>query len=178
MLGACTNAAWISNKLYTVTNQIYWFLLRRSLISWEERLGWMICKMTRAGLPPVQLGALWVVSGTNSLSLTPQALRRWILMDDKWLYKLMLKMYPSCSWACSDRQVEAQILQNWGNNFKSSPCRHKKQPSSPHFSRDMNATLYDDNRSSCLRYKADVMCREFVAEIVTIRYQTQRNTRT
>jgi len=28
----------------------------------------------------------------------------------------------------------------------------------------MNATLYDDDRSSCLRYPADVMYRQFVAE--------------
>jgi len=29
---------------------------------------------------------------------------------------------------------------------------------------DMNATLYDDDRSSCLRYPADVVYRQFVAE--------------
>jgi len=29
---------------------------------------------------------------------------------------------------------------------------------------DMNATLYDEDRSSCLRYPADIMYRQFVAE--------------
>ncbi len=77
----------------------------------------------------------------------------------------MLKTHPSYSWAHTGRQavakalklrkeLQAQIAHLIENNSQAVPI----------VLGDMNATLYDDNRSSCLCYPADVMYRQFVAD--------------
>ncbi len=52
------------------------------------------------------------------------------------------------------RELQAQIVHYIENNSQAIPI----------VLGDKNATLYDDDRSSCLRYPADVMYRQFVAE--------------
>jgi len=126
----------------------------------------MICsKTTRVGLSPVRLGAPWfvqneltVLNPTSLIEMDTNGQLVAVKIDAQNTPLLLLGTYwPSGSSVEAlklRKELQAQIAHLIENNSQAVLF----------VIGDMNATLYDDDRSSSLRYPADVIYRQFVAE--------------